>query len=202
MKAHATTSRASYRDFDGNEDWRRFQAAVSLHSHTHHSREVMACLPQYFARIPLVGSRFERKRQTALAPTGDSFDFSKGWWHPPVGPRQVFESEVQQIERRFGLSSIVSVTDHDDIAAGIELQGMYALRRAPISFEWRVPYGDGFFHLGIHNLPPDDAGVWSARLASFTAEPGIEPLADMLARPEMLPASHTSSSCPNTGNTS
>jgi hypothetical protein len=67
------------------------------------------------------------------------------WWHPPVGPRQVFESEVQQIEQRFGLSSIVSVTDHDDIAAGIELQGMYALRRAPISFEWTVPYGDGFF---------------------------------------------------------
>jgi hypothetical protein len=190
MKVHTTSSRASYREFDGNEDWPGFNAVVSLHAHTHHSREVMACLPQYFAKIPLVGSRFERERQTALERTGDSFDFSKGWWHPPVGPRQVFESEVQQIEQRFGLSSIVSVTDHDDVAAGIELQAMYAVCRAPISFEWTVPYGDGFFHLGVHNLPPDDARAWFARLASFTAEPGAEPLGDLLAdlhaRPEML----------------
>ena len=27
--------------------------------------------------------------------------------------------------------------------------------RAPISFEWTVPFGNGFFHLGVHNLPAE-----------------------------------------------
>jgi hypothetical protein len=102
------------------------------------------------------------------------------WWHPPVGPRAVFESEVNQIERRLGLSSLVSVTDHDDIAAGLELQALYAQCRAPISFEWTLPWGPGYFHLGVHNLPAASAEAWFARLASVTARPCERAIADSL----------------------
>src|SRR5262245_31726263 len=150
MSGRAKSARVSYREFDDRQNWHPFKAVVSLHSHTHHSREVMASLPQYFARIPLVASCFQRQQQMSVERTGDALDLSKGWWHPPVSPRQVFESEVDQIETRFSLSPIVSLTDHDDIAAGIELQAMYAWRRAPISAEWTVPYDDGYFHLGVH----------------------------------------------------
>ena len=52
---------------------------------------------------------------------------------------------------------------------GSELQTLYAQRRAPISFEWTVPCGCGYFHLGVHNLPPASADAWFARLAGVTA---------------------------------
>ena len=93
------------------------------------------------------------------------------WWHPPVSPRAVFESEAGQIEQPAGPAPLVSVTDHDDIAAGLELQTLYAQRRAPISFEWTVPCGRGYFHLGVHNLPPASADAWFDRLAE--SPPGL-----------------------------
>lgn len=132
----------------------------------------MSDLPNYIARIPILSGWFARDGAATI-------DFSKGCWHPPVSPRQVFDSETGQIDRRFGLGSIVSVTDHDSITAGLELQEHYAARRAPISFEWTVPYGEGFFHLGVHNLHPAIARTWFDRLAAFTANPEREPLADV-----------------------
>ena len=182
MSGSAPSSRAvSFRAFDPKQDWGEFEAVVSLHAHTHHSREVMADLPRYIIRIPIVAACFERELQTYVERTGCAIDFSKGWWHPPVGPREVFESEATQIEKRFGLGAFVSVTDHDSIAAGLHLQTIYAERRAPISFEWTVPYGNGFFHLGVHNLPSSSAAQWFARLAGFTGQPEKEPLAGILA---------------------
>jgi len=47
-----------------------------------------------------------------------------------------------------GLRPLVSLTDHDNIDAGL------ALEDEPISVEWTVPYERSIVHLGIHNLPP------------------------------------------------
>jgi hypothetical protein len=187
--AHGASASA-VRDFRDHSDWSGFNSAVSLHSHTHYSREIMADLPSYIARIPFLAVRFEREVSGYVKREGRAIDFSKGCWHPPVSPRGVFESEAAQIESRFNLAPLVSVTDHDDITAGLELQTLYANRRTPVSFEWTVPYGAGFFHLGVHNLPPDTAGEWYERLKSFTVgrvrETLTELLADLNAAPDLL----------------
>src|SRR5262249_38490559 len=150
MTPRATgTSRVSLREYDHHADWTPFLTAVSLHSHTSHSREIMADLPGYIAQIPLLNVYFERELQSKEAREGSPADFTKGWWRPPVSPRGVFDSEATQIDSRFGLHSIVSVTDHDNIQSGLDLQQLYASGRAPIAFEWSVPYGEGFFHLGV-----------------------------------------------------
>src|SRR5262245_43157047 len=133
------SARTSLRELGDESGGGRFTAAVSLHAHTHHSRESLADIPRYIARIPLIGKGLERDISRADA-SDDALAFSEGWWHPPVGPRAVFESEADQIETRLDLWSIASVTDHDDIAAGLELQTLFAHRRAPISFEWTVPH--------------------------------------------------------------
>src|SRR5262245_52634260 len=137
--------RTTVRAYAKGADWSGFATAVSLHAHTHHSREVMSDLPSYIARIPVLAGWFEREGAGMI-------DFANGCWYPPVSPREVFDTETAQIDRRFNLDSIVSLTDHDSITAGLELQEHYAARRTPISFEWTVPYGEGFFHLGVHNL--------------------------------------------------
>jgi hypothetical protein len=185
-----TSSRASVRAYASGADWSAFNSGVSLHAHTHHSREVMADLPSYIARIPVVSTYFQREVRARLEREGQEVDFSKGWWHPPVSPRVVFESEAAQIESRFELAAVISVTDHDDITAGVELQHLYAHRRAPISFEWTVPFGTGYFHLGVHNLPPESATEWFARLAAFTSASGTDELSEILSdlekRPDLL----------------
>lgn len=158
---------------------REFLSGVSLHAHTHHSRESLAHLPLYMARIPLVGALFGQEVQHQQAHTGGHIDFSKGWWHPPVSPRMVFDSEASQITK-LGLCPIVSVTDHDSIEAGLELQRTFSPRCSPISFEWTAPYGIGFLHLGVHNLPPESARGWFDRLEGFTHQSTSESLADLL----------------------
>jgi hypothetical protein len=165
--------------------WRDFRSAVSLHAHTSYSREVLADLPRYLVQIPFVGSRVERELRTECA-----VDFSKGWWHPPVDAGEVFASESAQITDRLELAPLVSVTDHDDLRAGLDLQHGGAAGRAPVSFEWSVPYGPGYFHLGVHNLAAADATDWFARLSAFTEapEPARLPalLDDLHACPEVL----------------
>jgi hypothetical protein len=173
--------RTSVSEFDDRRDISHVASAVSLHAHTHHSRESLAEVPDYIKQVPVLGHRFVRELRTCLDEEGCASDYSRVWWHPPVSARTVFESETDQIDRRFGLASLVSITDHDDIAAGLELQALYAPRRAPISFEWTVPYGCGFFHLGIHNLPPDSALCWFARLRAVTVRPTPEAVTEALA---------------------
>jgi hypothetical protein len=158
---------------------REFLSGVSLHAHTHHSQESLAHLPHCIAQIPVVGHWFEQEVQRHQAHTGTRVDFSKGWWHPPVSPRGVFDSEAAQITK-MGLAPIVSVTDHDSITAGLELQQTFSPRCAPVSFEWTAPIGRGFLHLGVHNLPPAAAHAWFNRLEAFTADPTVEAIEDIL----------------------
>src|SRR5262245_40364787 len=174
-------SKATVREYAGEDTANGFHAGVSLHAHTHYSREVLADLPAYILRVPLVAACYRRELRAYCEREGQEPDFSKGWWHPPVGPRVVFESEARQIEDRLALRPLVSITDHDNISAGFDLQWFYAHRCAPISFEWTVPYGRGYFHLGVHNLPVDAAPEWFDRLTAFTARRSGDTLGDLLA---------------------
>lgn len=171
MTAAAHSGRTSLGGYSRQRRRRGFRSAVSLHAHTHHSREVLSDFPQYLRQIPLVNICFERAVSNHARRSGDTVDFANGWWRPPLSPRAVFESEHRQIEERFGLPALVSVTDHDDIAAGCDLQTWYSPHRAPISVEWTVPVGAGYFHLGVHNLPARSAHEWFERLAAATNRP-------------------------------
>jgi len=141
-----------------------FRAAVSMHCHTNHSRESLSFIPHYAGRIPVL-SRFYNNEMKRY---GETIDFGRAWWTPPVTARQVFEMETLEIESRLGLPAIVSITDHDDIAAGLWLQSLDSQGRIPISVEWTVPYGRGFFHLGVHNLPPDRASELMREMSAYT----------------------------------
>src|SRR5919108_3732878 len=179
--------RTLIREYGERESWKVHHSAVSLHSHTHHSREIMADLPRYIARIPLVAVAFEREVGRYREREGRELDFSRGWWHPPVSPRAAFESETQQIEQRLQLHALVSVTDHDDIRAGIELQELYANRRAPVSFEWTVPYGRGFLHVGVNNLPVREVAEWFSRLNAYTRGISCDSLTALLTDLNRVP---------------
>jgi len=155
---------------------RRFRCAVSLHSHTHHSRESLAFLYKLAARSGFIHWAIEfGQRRTAAA-----FDFGRGWWTPPLVPRAAWELERRHIECNLGMEALVSLTDHDSIAGPLSLRALDGFGQAPLSVEWTVPFGNTFFHLGIHNLPSAVAREAMVAMADYTACPEQEALAGLL----------------------
>src|SRR5262245_16459583 len=118
----------------------KFDTGVSLHGHTMHSRECLSFLPRYLRNVPGLAQivcHYER--------TPHRVDFSRAWWTPPLTPASALDLERKQIAG-LGLRPIVSLTDHDDIQAGLSLSVTSDPRRTPLSVEWTVPYSRTFFH--------------------------------------------------------
>ena len=163
------------------------RAALSLHCHTHHSQEILDFIPQYAAKIPSVASLFQREMKRYERRFGNPIDFARAWWTPPVSAHDVWEAETSQIEERLQLQGFVSITDHDDIEAGARLQVLDLKNPVPISMEWTVPFGIGYFHLGVHNLPCEKAQQYSEQLLSYTRDPHCCELDDLFVWLNELP---------------
>jgi len=163
----------------------RFRCGVSIHSHTLHSRESLAFVPRYTAGVPLLAPAIRAQEERYFAYYGRRLDFGRAFWRPPLAPSEALQLEKAQIGERLGLDPLVSISDHDDIQAGVLLSVFEP--RTPISVEWTVPFGPSFFHLGIHNLPPQQAHSIMAQLAGITANPEHERIREMLADLDELP---------------
>jgi len=158
-----------------------FQAGVSLHGHTMHSEECLDFLPRYLRQVPgiaqVVGG-YQRGRNPV--------DFARAYWTPPLSPASALQLERAQIAR-MGLAPLVSITDHDNIEAGMSLQITMDPRDTPVSIEWTVPYARSILHLGIHNLPPASARAWMSVLAAHTAAPAERFLPGILSELARIP---------------
>jgi hypothetical protein len=158
----------------------KYRSGVSLHSHTMHSREFLGRLPGYIAKIPIASYVIEREVGRLHLYGGRVVDFKKMYWTPPLSPHEAFAVEQRQVEEKLALRALVSLSDHDNIEAGLRLQILERTKRAPVSVEWSVPYDQTVFHLGVHNLPVTRATAWMAALASFTANPRTAVLRQLL----------------------
>jgi len=139
---------------------RQFRTGVSLHGHTLYSHETLAFM--YRWRGPAVVLR------RLLEGRGAALDLRRAWWTPPCAPYHAWRLEKNQIEQRLQLNALVSLTDHDSIEAPLALRALTSCRNVPVSFEWTVPYGPTFFHLGVHNLPAGRARRVFAELERVT----------------------------------
>jgi hypothetical protein len=144
---------------------RNFHAGISLHGHTMYSQECLSFLTRYLHQVPGLSQFVRRHEQCASG--GSGVDFSRAYWTPPLGPAASLNLERKQIAG-LGLRPVVSLTDHDDIQAGIALQLTAENSETPVSVEWTVPYEKSFLHLGIHNLPPKTAHQWLSAMKAYT----------------------------------
>jgi len=151
----------------------RAATGVSLHCHTLHSKEILDFIPYYATRIPVLSYFWRKECRRYLQREGRLPNFTTGYWEPPLTGEQVFQSEVDQMNAA-GLDAIVSITDHDCIDANLELNNTIPGTIAPISMEWTVPFRCAFFHLGIHNLPPQNAVEIKERLLAYTYDPELK----------------------------
>ena len=162
----------------------RYPTAVSLHGHTLHSWENLRFLHSFKLPLPLIPAVLRVAGWQHRRATGRDLALGRVLWTPPLAPDEAYRLEALQIAN-MGLQPIVSLTDHDDIESGLAMRRRPVAPAAPISFEWTVPFGATFFHLGVHNLPAAQAPAIFADLRDYTANPEPGRLAELL---EMLHA--------------
>jgi hypothetical protein len=158
---------------------RAFRAGVSLHSHTDFSQEELRGLPRHLERMPVVSHFLRRELERYHARTGQPVDFSRAYWRGPLDARSAYELERNQIEQ-LDLPGIVSLTDHDNIDAGLLLRSENIVSDAPVSAEWTVPFEHTYFHIGVHNMAAQEAPSIMLRMAAYTREPNREALGQFL----------------------
>ena len=168
------------------------KTGISLHCHTQFSKEMLDFVPHYAAKLPVVSYFWEKERQRFLERDGKEPDFSTGYWSPPLTGHEVQRLEEEQMDK-IGLKGIVSITDHDCIDANLQLNEQNINAPSPISMEWTVPFEYAFFHVGVHNLPPERAVEITEQLLDYTFSkepPNKEKLRVLLAllngMPEVL----------------
>lgn len=145
-----------------------YRSGVSLHGHTRHSQESLGFIGKFLEQRRLSRRWIEWEKEQCRRMTGIALDFDRAYWTPPLCERRAHEVESRQIEE-LGLRPMVSLTDHDSIEACTLLRGDDAFRETPISTEWTVPFGSAVFHLGVHNLPPEQAESLMAAMRETTA---------------------------------
>jgi hypothetical protein len=156
----------------------RFRTAVSLHSHTHHSREGLDFIPRVLARVKPAQAILRVLEREHRRKTGHDVPYDRAYWRPPLHPKAAHELEAGQIRQMLGAEPLVSITDHDNLEACADLRALGI--EAPYSFEWTVPYEGTVFHIGVHNLPPDDAFALFHEMERITASPAPARIAGML----------------------
>ena len=172
---------------------RGFATAVSLHSHTMHSKESMT----FVERLTSKSKWFEAfidKQLRRYSPTPEetsvAVEVRRMWWTSPLSANQAYQVEKQQIVEQLGLNPIVSISDHDTIEAPLRLQTIADNSCAPISVEWTTPYRETYLHLGVHNLSPSSARQAMGRMEAFTVKPSGDELRailhDLNTQPDVL----------------
>ena len=162
-----------------------YQSGISLHGHTSMSEESLTFIHKMFKLLPGLRNVFDHyDRQSRRC--GFQLDYVRGHWRPPLLPRVAYDLEQGQIHA-LGLYPMVSLTDHDTIAAPMLLRTVPSARHIPVSLEWTVPFGPTEFHIGVHNLPTADGPAWMERLAAYTAAPNEEFLRVLLHELDAVP---------------
>jgi hypothetical protein len=159
------------------------RAAVSLHGHTNRSKESLQFIPELARKGPMLHEALQKQCQRSRIPV----DFARAYWTPPLTPKLAYETEKNQIENTLGLSSLVSLTDHDNIEAPVLLRRERETAKMPISLEWSVPFEGTIFHLGVHNLPGRQAQSIMDDLVEYTRRPNEQILCELLAMLDGFP---------------
>jgi hypothetical protein len=152
------------------------------------SREGLDFIPRVLRKVgpaqPVLRMMEDRHRRR----WGKPVQYERLFWRPPLHPKAAYELEARQIREKLKLNPLVSITDHDNIEAPRELRSLNI--QVPFSHEWTVRYENTVFHLGVHNLPPEDARPLFEAMARVTADPAPERLRpvlrDLNALPEVL----------------
>jgi hypothetical protein len=138
-----------------------------------HSEECLSFLPRVLNHVPGLG-------RVAAQYQRNGVDFAQAYWTPPLTPCDAIHLESRQI-LDLRLLPLISITDHDNIEAGVALQATGDCRTTPVSIEWTVPFERTILHLGVHNIPRAVQASWFASMSAYTKRPATRVLLTLLS---------------------
>jgi hypothetical protein len=165
---------------------RQFHVGASLHSHTLHSQECLFFLDSAARKSVVAAWLLKQGKAIYHRRTAAALELNSVYWTPPLAPHDAYTLEANQLVS-LGLAPIVSLTDHDDIDAGLTLSPLGECRLIPISFEWTVPFHETFFHLGLHNLPRRGLHETFRMLQAWRQQPVLSSLSELLSEIASVP---------------
>jgi hypothetical protein len=183
MRQRRTLFRNLPTDYDAI---RKFDFGICLHGHTMHSRENLGFIERFVEGTPLLVALTRDLLRQFRERHGRKLDFSRAYWTVSISPQQAYAIEKGQIENALDLASMVSITDHDDIEAGMALHSDDP-RHIPVSLEWTIHFPPAYLHVGVHNLPAAEARMVMGALANYTAAPEESKLAGLFELLDQFP---------------
>jgi len=168
--------------FDGD-----FSTGVSLHGHTLHSKESVKFIKRLTRESRVVRWVINRHFRTRSDSPSVEHELSRIWWTSPCSAGQALHLERTQIEEQLEVAPMVSLTDHDNLDAPMHLQLAARNEHVPVSVEWSTLFGDTYFHIGVHNLPPKSAEEIFARMNVCKTDSRVELLDGLMDELAAIP---------------
>lgn len=170
------------RPFDGD-----FSTGVSLHGHTLHSKESVKFIKRLTRESSIIRWVMDHYHKTRSDSPSVEHELSRIWWTSPCSAGQALHLERKQIEEQLEMAPIVSLTDHDNLDAPMHLQLVARNEHVPVSVEWSTLFGETYFHIGVHNLPPKSAGEIFERMNVCKTDSRVELLDELMDELAAMP---------------
>ena len=160
---------------------REFHAAVSLHNHSSYSTENLASLNEVVKLSymqPLAGLLQRSFGLDGIA----NLDYGELLYHPPAVPEQVFRLECESARRTGIENACVAITDHDEIAGGLELADTCPAEseRIGLGEELSLRFEGYLFHLGVTGLARESLSETHAQLQAVSRAGRLDDLFERL----------------------
>src|SRR3974390_1959310 len=80
-----------------------YRTAVSLHSHTLHSREGLDFIPRVMRKVGILHKILRAIETRHERNTGRAVGYERAFWQPPLNPQSAYKLEADQIRQTLGL---------------------------------------------------------------------------------------------------
>lgn len=155
---------------------------VCLHTHSSFSLENLAGLNWVSGLFYM--RPFRRLLQQAFGLGGiQDLDYRQLCYHPPYRPDDIWRMETANAARLGVECLLLAITDHDEVAGGLELCRQYSghARHLALGEELSIWHDGELFHLGLSGLPADRLGEVHASLRALARGGDLDGVFDLLA---------------------
>lgn len=160
----------------------RYPSLVCLHTHSRYSLEDLASL-NWVMDLPYMRPFKGTLRRAFGLPPGDIVDYRHLCYNPPYHPLEIWQLETASASALGVDHLLLAITDHDEIAGGVELREQLPGHAAQLALgeELTVWFEGSRFHLGVTGLPADGVETLHASLQQHAQDRNLDAVFETLA---------------------
>lgn len=160
----------------------RYPTLVCLHTHSCYSVEDLASL-NWVMDLPYMRPFKGTLRRAFGLPPANKVDYRHLCYHPPYRPHEIWQLESASASALGVDRLLLAITDHDEIAGGVELRERLPAHAAQLALgeELTIRFEHSRFHLGVTALPADRIDDLHASLQQHAHNRNLDAVFETLA---------------------